>query len=266
VLFSADAIIWSGAVGHADAEGSVAATLDTPYRAGSISKLATSLVAMQLAAEGRLDLDAPVTHYLPDFAPESPFGQAITMRHLLGHRAGLVREPPIGSYFDFGPVPLATVVASLNETRLVAPPGGDPKYSNAGFAVASRVIEVIAGAPFEDVARARLLLPLGMQSSGFRFAELPARPAHAVLNPLGGPRDPAPLEELAAAGAGSLAATGRDLARLGQALLRAARGRADGPVTPAMLQAIIDGPAGERLGLGIIIDALDGHRRIGHGG
>src|SRR5436190_648599 len=76
------------------------ATPDTVYRVGSVSKLFTDLAIMQLVERGLLDLDDPITKYLPDFKPRNRFDVAITLRQLMSHRAGLVREPPLGNYFD----------------------------------------------------------------------------------------------------------------------------------------------------------------------
>ncbi len=93
-------IVWAKGFGFADPEARVPATADTPYRVGSISKLFTDLAVMQLVEQGKLDLDAPVTAILPDFAPKNPFNEPVTLRHLMSHRSGLVREPPVGHYFD----------------------------------------------------------------------------------------------------------------------------------------------------------------------
>ncbi len=90
----AAALKWAGAVGYVDAEGKHAAGADTLYRIGSISKLFTDILVMQLVQRRELDLDAPVSRYLPDFAPRNPFGGADLLRQLTSHRSGLVREAP----------------------------------------------------------------------------------------------------------------------------------------------------------------------------
>jgi beta-lactamase family protein len=93
-------IVWAQGFGFADPEKKIEANAETAYRVGSVSKLFTDIAIMQLVERGHLDLDAPVTNYLPDFQPKNPFGTAITLRELMSHRAGLVREPPVGNYFD----------------------------------------------------------------------------------------------------------------------------------------------------------------------
>ena len=93
-------IVWAQGFGFADPDRKIPATAGTIYRAGSVSKLFTDIGIMQLVERGELDLDAPVTRYLPDFHPKNPFGKPITLRELMSHRSGLVREPPVGHYFD----------------------------------------------------------------------------------------------------------------------------------------------------------------------
>src|SRR5438874_11248210 len=93
-------IIWARGFGWRNPKDKSPATADTVYRVGSVSKLFTDIGIMQLVERGVLDLDAPVSRYLPDFKPANPFGNAITLRQLMAHRSGLVREPPVGHYFD----------------------------------------------------------------------------------------------------------------------------------------------------------------------
>ena len=71
---------------------------------------------MKLVESGELDLDVPVTTYLPDFKPNNTTGKPITLRQLMTHRSGLVRESPVGNYFDPTDPTLEDTVASLNGT------------------------------------------------------------------------------------------------------------------------------------------------------
>jgi CubicO group peptidase (beta-lactamase class C family) len=98
-VFGCAGMLWAGATGFSDKDQHVPAGADTVFRAGSVSKSLTELVMMRLVEQGVLDLDAPVRRYLPDFAPKNPFQTPITLRMLATHSAGLVREPPLGSYF-----------------------------------------------------------------------------------------------------------------------------------------------------------------------
>ena len=100
---------------------------------------------MQLVEEGRIDLDAPVQKYLPDFAPKDPYGEPITLRQMMAHRSGLVREPPVGHYFDPTRPTLAATIASLNATELVYRPETRQKYSNAAIAAVGLALEKVGG-------------------------------------------------------------------------------------------------------------------------
>src|SRR5690606_18570364 len=139
----------------------------------SVSKLFTDIAAMQLVERGELDLDAPVTEVLADFRPDNPFGGEITLRQLMAHRAGLVREPAVGNYFELDGPGLAATVASLSGSTLVYAPDARTKYSNAGIAVVGRTIEQRSGQPFGAHVRASLLEPLGMRDSAFAPPDSP---------------------------------------------------------------------------------------------
>jgi len=93
-------IVWAQGFGFADPARKTPATAETVYRVGSVSKLFTDIAIMQQVERGKLDLDAPITKYLPSFHPTNPFQlPPITLRELMSHRAGLLREPPVGHYF-----------------------------------------------------------------------------------------------------------------------------------------------------------------------
>jgi D-alanyl-D-alanine dipeptidase/CubicO group peptidase (beta-lactamase class C family) len=167
VLVDDTAIVWARGFGFARPRDSVPATAQTVYRVGAVSKLFTDIALQRLVDAGKLDLDAPITRYLPDFRPANPFGGAITLRHLMTHQSGLVREPPVGSWFDSTTPPLAASVASLNRTALAFRPGARVKYSNAGLQVLGEILERAAGEPLPRYLRDSVLAPLGMPRSAF---------------------------------------------------------------------------------------------------
>ncbi len=265
-LIDRGGVIWSGAWGTADAEGTLPATPDTRYRAGSISKLLTDVAVMRLVEMGKLDLDAPVTRYLPDFRPDNPFGIAITLRHLMTHRSGLVREPPRGNYFDAQAKGQADAVASLNLTRLVAAPGTVTKYSNAGIAVVGEVVAAVQGKPFETAIDELVLRPFGMTSSSFGRAMTTAPVAHSQMVSFDGGRWAAPTWDLGTPAAGSLYTDSQDLGRFAAAMLN----QGGGVVSPATLEHMwreqfpSTGP--RRFGLGFVLGTLNGQRTVSHSG
>src|SRR5207248_9383296 len=130
-----------------------------------VSKLFTDVAIMQFVEQGKLDLDAPVTKYLPDFKPKNPFDKPITLRQLMTHRSGLVRESPVGHYFDPTEPTLAETVASLNKTELVYVPEATTSYSNAALATVGRLLEKTQNEEFAKLIERKLLGPIGMNNS-----------------------------------------------------------------------------------------------------
>src|ERR1700719_821617 len=160
-------IVWAEGFGRADPKSKIPATADTVYRIGSVSKLFTDIAIMQLVERGELNLDAPVTDYLPDFHPRNPFGTPITLRQLMSHRSGLLREPPVGNYFETSQPTLAATVHSLNDTELVFAPNTHTKYSNAAIAVVGYLLETRSHESFAKYLKSSVLDPMGLRHSSF---------------------------------------------------------------------------------------------------
>jgi len=265
-------IVWARGFGFADPKSKVHATAGTVYRVGSVSKLFTDLAVMRLVRQGKLDVDAPVSRYLPDFKPANPSKKRITLRQLMAHRSGLVREPPVGHYFDTSGPSLARAVQSLNKTKLVYAPGARTKYSNAGVAVVGYVLEVTQKEAFAHYLRRTLLEPLGMAHSSFEPDPALTRglPA-ATMWTYWGREFPAPRFELGIAPAGSMYSTVTDLGRFLGVLFAGGRGP-KGPVFDAETLEQMWVPQFAKpqektgFGIGFHVTELDGRRRIGHGG
>ncbi|HYL98514.1 MAG TPA: serine hydrolase domain-containing protein, partial [Blastocatellia bacterium] len=166
-LVDGQRIVWQKGFGYQDPDAKTPATAETVYRVGSVSKLFTDIAVMQLVEQGKLDLDAPVSTYIPEFHPQNPFNRPITLRELMSHRSGLVREPPIGHYFDPSEPSLEQTVLSLNKTRLIYEPGTHTKYSNAGIATVGYVLRRVTGQPFVKYVKKAVLEPLSMKESAF---------------------------------------------------------------------------------------------------
>lgn len=263
-VVDADRVWWGGGGGGAFEDA-------LRWRAGSVSKMFTDLAALQLVEEGRLDLDQPVTCWLPDFAPADPRAGAITLRQLMAHRAGLVREPPRGSYFDATAPTLAETVASLNATALVDAPGTRTKYSNAGIAVVGRVVEVVTGQPFATAIEQRVLLPMGMAASRFeRVAGDRDRLARGELWAAHLAPFPAPDFPFGIAPAANLEAPLADLAEAARRFLRGGREQGGVPIAAeslAEMTRVQGDPAAKRgFGFGFWIDDWEGRRRLSHDG
>ena len=236
------------------------------HRVASISKLFTATAAMVLVERGELDLDAPIQDYLPEFAPEDPYGVPVTLRLLLGHRAGLVREPPVGHYFDASEPTLAATVRSLNRTRLVHAPGTEYKYSNPGIGVVGEVVARVTGQPFERAVRELVLTPLGLRDSDFApRPDLLARQAHGDMWTYDGRAIPTPGWRFGYAPAAELRSTTVDLVRFARSWFPDADRRVLRPLTQASMWAPPDG-ALRGCGLGFFVGELDGRRKVSHGG
>jgi CubicO group peptidase (beta-lactamase class C family)/D-alanyl-D-alanine dipeptidase len=265
-------VIWSKGFGHADLATTRPATPETVYRVGSVSKLFTDIAVMQLVEEGKIDLDAPVTTYLPDFKPADKGAEKITLRMLMSHRSGLIREPPTGSYFDPEPPSLEKTVASLNGTPLVYDPGTKTKYSNAAIAVVGRVLEKVDGRPFVKAVRERVLVLLGMNESDFEpTADVKKRLAEAQMWTYHGRDFAAPTFELGESPAGCMYSTVTDLAKFMSAVFADGKGPKSAILKGESLKAMLT-PQFEKagaktgFGLGFMLGDLDGHKRVGHGG
>jgi CubicO group peptidase (beta-lactamase class C family)/D-alanyl-D-alanine dipeptidase len=265
-------VVWAKGFGLADPKTGVPAGAETVYRVGSVSKLFTDIAIMQLVEQGKIDLDEPVTRYLPDFRPRNPFGKPVTLRQLMSHRSGLVREPPVGSYFDPTGPSLGESVASLNRTELVYAPETHVKYSNAGIAAVGAVLERAQGQPFAQHLKRAVLDPLGMRHSSFEpTPEITKNLAKAFMWTLDGRVFEAPTFQLGIGPAGSMYTTVADLARFLSALFAGGRGHNGQILEPATLEQMWApqfAKAGQKSGFGIgfHVAELDGHRRVGHGG
>ena len=219
-----------------------------------------------------MQLDAPVTDYLPDFRPRNPFGKPITLRELMSHRSGLVREPGVGHYFDPTEPTLAATVKSLNETSLVYEPGTHTKYSNAGIAVVGYVLERRKGEPYAKYLKRAVLEPMGMEASAFEpEPRLTSDLAKAFIWTYDGRTFAAPTFQLGIGPAGCLYTSVTDLGKFLSVLFAGGRGAHGQVLKPETLEqmwqpqfAAPGEPTG--FGIGFRLTKLEGHRLVGHGG
>lgn len=271
-LVDRDKVVWADGFGFQDAKKTIPATAETVYRVGSISKLFTDIAVMQLAEEGKLDLDAPIQKYLPDFKPKNSFGIKQTLRQMMTHRSGLVRESPVGNYFDPNEPSLRETVASLNRTELVYKPETRTKYSNAAIAVVGLALEQQLDVSHPQRVRQSILNPLHMDNSGFVVTgEMSPKLATGWMWTYDDRRFQAPTFLLGTGPAGNLYSNVVDLSKFLSCLFDG--GRTDGgqilkPETLAEMVAPRMDADGNSVGygLGFRVQQLDGHVKIGHGG
>ncbi len=268
-VVDSDRIVWARGFGTAQPDANVAATAQSVYRVGSVSKLFTDIAVMQLVEQGKLSLDAPITTYLPQFTPQNDFDEPVTLRMLMSHRSGLVRESPVGHYFDALEPSLKETVLSLNSTSVVYPPRSRTKYSNAGVSVVGYLLEATQQQSFEECIVASVLQPLGMSDSDFRFSEsVEKNLAWAEMRTYDGRRFEAPNLQLGTSPAGNLYSTVEDLGRFMICLFNNGQTQTGQLLQRETLHSMMTPQFDEdaSFGLGFSLSDLDGHRQVGHGG
>lgn len=208
-----------------------AGPVDLPAEIGSVTKLFTGLLLAALAERGTVNLDSPITRYLPAGTPVAAGVEAITMEALASHQAGLPRLPPNlpGPRLSLRPPrdPYATfdeaqLLAALAETRIR---GSGVRYSNFGVGLLGYLLGRADGTDYATSLHRRVLVPLGLSSAS--FDDTPLRQGHHR-------RRPVPPWHLASlAGAGGLHCSARDLLQF-LATVRDGTGPLAGPIAETL--------------------------------
>jgi len=189
--------------GFTGGPASSAITPDTVFLIRSISKSVTALAVLMAVQDGMVDLDTPISRYLPEFSVHSRFQEhpedVMTLRHMLSHRAGFTHDPPADIDLDH-PGYFTRYIEKVSETWLRFPVGYRMEYSNYGYDLAGYILQVRSGMPFAKYLQGKVLEPLGMANSSFDLASVEHRSDRAIGH--GGEGDAAPvhLPEIAAAG------------------------------------------------------------------
>ncbi len=153
--------------GLANMEWNIPNAADTKFRLGSITKQFTAILVLQLVEQGKIDLHAPVTRYLPDYPART--GDKITIHHLLNHTSGIpgyTEVPGFGEKMR-DPVKPAEFVKTFSKLELFFEPGARFSYSNSGYFLLGVILEKITGQPYEKLLRERIFDPIGMNDSGY---------------------------------------------------------------------------------------------------
>jgi len=215
-LASSDELLWAEGFGHADRASGRPATLDTVYQAGSLAKPLTAIGVMLLADRGQIDLDRPVSQYLPGFSVRSRTPGAveeITVRNLLSHHSGLPTDRMKGMWTA---TPFTEVLTELPDDYIAYPPNLVFSYSNLGYTVLGHLVEAVSHRPFATYMDEAVIQPLGLEQTGFALSPgLAARVATGYRAGKGS--SPSPVRDTPALG---LYTSVLDLTRLAQALMR----------------------------------------------
>jgi CubicO group peptidase (beta-lactamase class C family) len=242
----------------------------TLFRPGSVSKLVTWTAVMQQVEAGKLDLDADVNRYL-DFAIPAYRGQPITLRQIMTHTAGFEEANKKLITYDARDVePIGAYLKRHVPARVYAP-GTTPAYSNWATTLAGYIVERVSGMPFDDYVEQRIFRPLDMRTASFRQPLPPRlRALMAEGYPLGS-GDPKPFEIVVPGPAGSLSASGLDMAKFMIAHLDGGRGvlrpetaalMHDSPIGKVSPRSLI--PPLNRMELGFFETNINGRRVIAH--
>jgi CubicO group peptidase (beta-lactamase class C family) len=154
--------ITEAAAGVVNLDTRVPTTTDSVFQIGSITKVFTATLIMQLQEQGKLDIDEPLRTYLPNFRlADMSVANSVTLRQLLCHTSGIDGDffPDAGR----GDECTARFVDMCALLPQLFPPGDMMSYCNAGFSFLGRVIEVLTSSSFDDSLRANIFKPLGMR-------------------------------------------------------------------------------------------------------
>ena len=252
-------VITTRTYGYADVQGRVPVTEDTLFQVGSISKIPTTIAALQLVEQGKLDLDADISTYV-----EVPLEKPVTLRNLLTHTAGF--EERRGDYTTYR----EGAVFDLEDDTLTDPPqqifepGTVSAYSNYGIQLVGYIIQQVTGTPFEQHIEDAVFAPAGMELSTYR-QPLPEEqaPWMATGYETTGTKGRGFLT--VSPPAGSMVTSGHDAGKFMLAQL-------EGTVMSERVKELAwnTGIAlpfpGQRIGLGYFLGERNGHETVGHGG
>lgn len=212
-------VAYARSIGLADRTAKIANERTTRFALGSITKLFTRVLVLQVVREGRLSWDATVGSVLDGFSPE--VAEHVTVRQLFDHTSGL------GQYFDLpgfredttaiaGP---SDLFAWIRQQPLDFSPGARAMYSNSGYVLLAAMLEKVEGKRYEQLLRERILRPLEMQSTGvtYRQSRVEGKAIGYLSNMPGALRDNLDLN-IVGAGDGGIYSTVDDLVKFDQSL------------------------------------------------
>ena len=227
---------------------------DSVYQIASVTKQFTAAAIMRLVEEGKVRTEEKARTWIPEL--DAPF-DAITVDHLLTHRSGL-REYNTQLTSAWEPKTQQEILALITSGPPLFTPGMRFAYSNSGYYLLGMIIERASSKTYEQYLRETFFEPLALRSTSYCGTNEPAPDGH-VIDQSGTRYEVAAAHMSLPYAAGALCSTGDDLVRWTDAL---STGRAVSPESYArMTKSALAG-----YGYGLIIDSLDGRRRIWHNG
>lgn len=265
----ASTIRWSNGFGVVGAGQDHPVETSTIFSIQSASKMYTATAVMLAVQQGLVELDEPVTTYLPDFTVNSRFEsepeRKITLRHLLSHTAGFTHEAPVGGNFEVGRGSFEAHCRSISETWLRFPVGHHFEYSNLGVDLAGYILQRRSGVPFHEFVRRELLAPLGLPRTTFDHRVVARESNRAIGHGGGGRRLPVRVPMVPA---GAVYTSVDEALRFLQFHLRGGEDLLDAGRLQEMYRIPLPAPGQQTgFGLGSIIARWDhGILTRGHGG
>jgi CubicO group peptidase (beta-lactamase class C family) len=266
VVRGADTLLLGG-YGYVDLEWNVPTPADASasYEIGSVTKQFTAAAILQLVDQGRLELDADFTLYLPDFDTR---GHTVPLRRLLDHTSGIKGYTEMEVFADISlkDLPRDTLVSLIEAEPFEFEPGTAQIYNNSAFFLLGLIIEKASGQPYDAYVQEHLFDPAGMTSSYYCSEDaIREKRAHGYDEAPDGLRRKAYLDQRWPFSAGSLCSTAGDLVRWNRALH-------GGRILPEAVyhemttpRPLLDGTE-LSYAMGLAIDDRAGHRVISHGG
>lgn len=257
--------VYTQGIGLARVESGVPVTPETVFRIGSVTKQFTAAAILRLAEQGQLSLDDEITKFIPDYPTRA---NRVTLRHLLNHTSG------IRSYTSLGARWASRMAEDLSHEEMLAlfqdepfdfAPGERWLYNNSGYYLLGMVIERASGRSYSDYLQQEFLSPLGLENTSYCPNRPGARHAGGYKPSAGGAAVADPFSMTHPYAAGALCSTAQDLVKWNRALVE---GRVVTPESYREMASAGTLASGAPLGYGygLAIGALEGVRRVSHGG
>ncbi|MBX0353686.1 serine hydrolase [Bacillus thuringiensis serovar shandongiensis] len=226
----------SGQAGKNDMEGEQPLTKDTLYGIGSVSKMYATAAVMKLVDEGKVDLDAPVVNYVPDFKMKDGRYKRITPRMLLNHSSGL-QGSTLSNAFLFNDNDTYShdfLLQQLSNQSLKADPGAFSVYCNDGFTLTEILVERVSGMSFTEFLHQRFTEPLKMNHTKTPQDKWRDEKRAGLYFPAY--QGQLPIESVNVIGTGGVSSTAEDMVRFSQLFMGQGKGILSDKVVKAMEQ------------------------------
>ncbi|MDC2865106.1 serine hydrolase domain-containing protein [Bacillus sp. BP-3] len=230
-------IILSGQTGKNDMEGKQPLTKDTLYGIGSTSKVYTAAAIMKLVDEGKVDLDVPVVHYVPDFKMKDERYKRITPRMLLNHSSGLQGTTfnKVLLFKDNDTYAHDNLLGQLSTQSLKAAPGAFSVYCNDGFTLAEILVERVSGMSFTEFLHQRFTEPLKLNHTKTPQDKWEDEKRAGLYVPAY--QGQLPIESMNVIGSGGISSTAEDMVRFSQLFMGQGKGILSDKAIKTMEQA-----------------------------